>query len=365
MALMFQRLARNFIKNGYFPTDAVTMERVINMLSTSAKQIRMIDPCCGEGTALAELHNHFKQNGVSVESLGIEFDAERAWHAKSILSTVIHSDMQDVHLSQRSCGLLFLNPPYGHVVGDQAALGDRHKADRLEKIFFRSNLSALTFGGVLVLIVPYYVLDQEFSQMIARNFDGVVVYKAPEQRFKQAVIIGTKKRSEQPDPVTVKCLMSAQDGEIPEMPESYSGPKWDIPEVKPNEQFSFTALRIDQPQLEEQMNRLHNASLWPRFNLMFNGHQQEVRRPLRDLSNWHLALALAAGQINGLVSGKNGQHFLIKGDTFKSKSIKSEFRDDGNGSVTEVRIATDTFVPTIRAIDFTPGPTLGDCITIQ
>jgi Uncharacterised methyltransferase family (DUF6094) len=281
------------------------------------------------------------------------------------LTSVIHADSQDVHISQRSCGLLFLNPPYGNTVADKAALGDRNKVDRLEKIFFRSSLSMLCFGGVLVLIVPHYVLDQEFSQMIARNFDQVAVFKAPEDRFKQVVILGIKKRSEQPDLSAVKYLMSAQSGEIEEMPLRYQGIQWSIPELKATDQFSFTSFRIDAPQLVEQMAHLHNASLWPRFNQLFNGHQKSVRRPLRDLSNWHLALALAAGQISGLVNGKTGQRFLIKGDTFKSKSVKVEYRDDGAGAVSEVRIATDTFVPSIRAIDFTPGQTLGDCITIQ
>ena len=29
MALMFPRLARNFARNGYFPTDEVTLERAL------------------------------------------------------------------------------------------------------------------------------------------------------------------------------------------------------------------------------------------------------------------------------------------------------------------------------------------------
>ena len=32
MALMFPRLARNFVKNGYFPTDEPTLERALYAL---------------------------------------------------------------------------------------------------------------------------------------------------------------------------------------------------------------------------------------------------------------------------------------------------------------------------------------------
>ena len=53
MALLFNRLAHNFVKNGYYPTDSVTLSRIQNLLAPSAKPMRLLDPCCGEGTALA------------------------------------------------------------------------------------------------------------------------------------------------------------------------------------------------------------------------------------------------------------------------------------------------------------------------
>ena len=175
MSLIFPRLAQNFIKNGYFPTDEVTLARILQALDIGGGQLRILDPCCGEGTALAEVKHHLFQCGASVVANGIEFDAERAWHAKGILDTVAHSDVNDVFVSARSQGLLFLNPPYGDVVSDKAATGDRSRGDRLEKVFYRKTVTWLQFGGVMVLIVPHYVLDKEFSGMIARHFEQVQV----------------------------------------------------------------------------------------------------------------------------------------------------------------------------------------------
>ena len=58
MALMFSRLARNFIKNGYFPTDELTLERLCAIFELAeGGSHRLLDPCCGEGCALAELRN--------------------------------------------------------------------------------------------------------------------------------------------------------------------------------------------------------------------------------------------------------------------------------------------------------------------
>ena len=42
MALMFPRLARNFARNGYFPTDEPTLERTLSALR----------PADGEGASL-------------------------------------------------------------------------------------------------------------------------------------------------------------------------------------------------------------------------------------------------------------------------------------------------------------------------
>ena len=48
MALIFARLAQNFIKNGYFPTDDNTLGRIQNFLLPGEGQtIRVLDPCCG------------------------------------------------------------------------------------------------------------------------------------------------------------------------------------------------------------------------------------------------------------------------------------------------------------------------------
>ncbi|NEM65215.1 class I SAM-dependent methyltransferase, partial [Escherichia coli] len=45
MALMFPRLARNFAKNGYYPTDEPTLERALNALAPATGQVTIIDPC--------------------------------------------------------------------------------------------------------------------------------------------------------------------------------------------------------------------------------------------------------------------------------------------------------------------------------
>ncbi len=366
MALIFQRLARNFIKNGYFPTDEATLVRILNTLDIGGADVRVLDPCCGEGTALAEVKHHLIECGATVEALGVEFDAERAWHAKGLLDTVAHSDVADVFVTARSVGLLFLNPPYGHTVADRAGTSERFKGDRLEKVFCRKTFPWLKLGGVLVLILPHYVLDAEFAELIARGFGRVRVFMAPEQRFRQCVVLGVKRRSDRPDPKVAAMLETVGRGELPDtLPDYWAEEPYLVPGVVESAEFAFRALRVDAAQLASELGRLVAHTLWPRFPAMFSTAQTPNRPPLRAMSRWHLALALAAGQIGGVIRSRTGRTLLIKGDTFKEKDTQVEYEERRDGTVSETRILTDRFVPVIRAIDLTPGPGYGDIVTIS
>lgn len=369
MALMFSRLARNFIKNGYFPTDELTLSRIVSALGSEAPAVRVFDPCCGEGSALADVQAHLAAGGVTVQAYGVEFDAERAWHAKSLLGTVVHSDINDVSCSPRSMGLLFLNPPYGDVVADRAQTGDLVKRERLEKVFFRRALGMLRYGGVLVLIVPHYVLDAEFATLISRNFERVRCFTSPETRFKQVVLFGVRRRNNgRIDAGVVQELEAFGRGERLHfvLPEVWAEEPYIVPEADLEDQeFRFHAVRIDARQLAAELARFRGNTLWPGFDQHFGQVRLALRRPLRAMRPWHLALALAAGQICGEVRSPDGRVLLVKGDTFKSKREHVDVTTDDKGNVTETTTLTDIFVPVIRGLDFTPGTGLGSVVTIR
>ncbi|MFL1849071.1 DUF6094 domain-containing protein, partial [Pseudomonas aeruginosa] len=105
MALMFPRLARNFARNGYFPTDEVTLERALQALAPAPSgRMRICDPCAGEGVALAEAAHILGRD--KVQALAVEYDRERADHARGLLDRVLHSDLFDTMISRQSFGLL-------------------------------------------------------------------------------------------------------------------------------------------------------------------------------------------------------------------------------------------------------------------
>lgn len=367
MALMFSRLAHNFIKNGYFPTDDDTLGRVLSAIQPGGAHARIYDPCCGEGVALAEIKQHLAQQDTNVQALGVEFDAERAWHAKKLLDVAIHSDAHDVSLTRRSCGLLFLNPPYGDSVADKAATAEAGKNERMELQFLRRHFDALQIGGILVLVVPFYVVDETMATLLARNFERVQFYMAPETKFKQCVIFGVRRKSGHATSAVVQSLISGGLGEnlAHVLPQVWTAAPYIIPDQVTPEGFTFHAHRIDAGQLASELQKFQHNTLWPQFDQVFVQVAKSHRPPLRPLSRWHLALALAAGQITGTVKGSDGRTLFIKGDTFKDKSRTVEQVIDDDGNVSQTIVLTDRFVPIIRGIDMSPGAKRGQIVTIR
>ncbi|TAG49771.1 MAG: SAM-dependent methyltransferase [Betaproteobacteria bacterium] len=369
MGLIFPRVAHNFIKNGYFPTDEQTLEGVLAHLDSDGGSVRVLDPCCGCGTALEFVRDRLVESGAVVETFGVEFDSERAWHAKNALTRVIHSDVNDVHVTPRGVGLLFLNPPYGHALRDDNRSGDRKQSDRLEKMFFRKSIPWLATNGVLVLIVPFAVIDREFAQMIAKQFTDVEIRMAPEKKFRQVVIFGRKKRSESPSVETVTRLLAVgQSGyeACATLDPSAPAATYVVPSFVAGDKFGFVSLKVDAKQLGAELASAKVSTLWPTFRQFAGSTKTLVRRPLRELSDWHLALALAAGQIGGIVRSSDGRDLLIKGDTLKDKVRSSEEVVGENGSISVTTVLTDRFVPTIKAIDLTrDSDRYGEVFTIK
>lgn len=376
MALMFQHLAHNYAKNGYFPTDSETTNRILNALKPAQSGVmRIIDPCAGEGVALRECKHWL--GDASTQAFGIEYDEERAWHAKAMLDRCIHGDFNDCIIGRRQFGLLWLNPPYGDLVSDKAATGDKggKGRKRLEKLFYQLANPMLQFGGVMVLIIPHYSLDRELSQWIARHFERVQCFLAPEQQFKQAVVFGVRKRTNErgagvllndigsESAVRTRLEAVGQCQLPPVLPEDWTEDTYIVP-ASIGDDVTLTYTRMDRRQLEDEIQT--HGGLWGQFDVKFERSVAARRPPLRALSNWHLALALAAGQVAGVVRSDDGRVYIIKGDTHKDKRIKVEMEERGKDKFAEVRIATDTFVPVIRAIDVTPGrESVGSIFTIR
>ncbi|WP_175687257.1 DUF6094 domain-containing protein [Burkholderia multivorans] len=369
MALMFPRLARNFVKNGYFPTDEPTLERALSALAPANGPMCILDPCAGEGVAIAEAAHVLGRE--QAKAFAVEYDSERARHARTLVDHCIQGDLMDTLISRQAFGLLWLNPPYGDLSRDaNGNIGYQGQGrPRLEKLFYQRTLPFLQYNGVLVLIVPHYVLDAEFVGWLTRHFAELRIYHAVDKQFKQVVVFGRRIRQRDQPSDAVKAMrglllqIGQGDAEAEELP-----PEWPfVPYTVPASQAEpehFYRVTMEPEQFADEVGRLQG--LWPSLDTHLGAAQKALRPPARALSHWHLALALAAGAISGVVRSPGGRILVVKGDTHKEKTLQQEFTERDDGSVAETRILTDKFVPVIRAWDMTPGSaTRGEVLTIR
>ncbi|MCL1861896.1 MAG: class I SAM-dependent methyltransferase [Proteobacteria bacterium] len=368
MALMFPRIARNFAKAGYYPTDEGTLERVLTAFAPVDTLVSILDPCAGEGVALAEVAHALGREHVCAHA--VEFDAERAAHARKLADKCLHADVMDTIISRQAFGLLWFNPPYGDLQRDaNGNLGYQGKGrGRLEKLFYQRAMPLLQYDGIIVAIVPTTTLDDEFVGWITNHFADVRVFKAVDRQFRQVVIFGRRVRQRDQETTASRnaremlVRIGKGDCEATELPEVWTFEPVVVPRSR-SEPEHFYRVSMEPEQFAREVERLQG--LWPTLGAVFGNWQKAQRRPARALSPWHLALALAAGAITGIVKSAK-RIFVIRGDTFKAKKVKKEAELHEDGTLVERTVALDCFKPAIRAWDFTPdSKTFGELMTIS
>ena len=364
--LMHPRVANNHADNGYFPTDDATLAGITTRLDIGGGDIRIFDPCCGTGAALAVLSEHLSTCGSLCHSFGVELDAERATEASAVLDYVIRADIEDCLLQPKTVGLLFLNPPYGYISRDQLS-SDRGR--RLEQAFFDRTTPVLQEGGILVMIVPVQSLSESFVREIASRFTELRMYKAAVDTYNQVVIFGIKPRLRAEIGRALakrqQAMLTQPENALP-IHESAADCCYEVP-PSPEKSFRPISFKVEAAGLAGELAAVGSQTLWPHFGQWFTeALSPDKRRPLCALGQWHAALALAAGQVSGIVTAADGRRLLVKGSTYKTKvtTAEEQYGDDGNITVTTT--ALDRFVPSIRAIDLTVGSDgFGDVLTIK
>lgn len=365
--LMHPRTANNHRDHGYFPTDNATLEAVAARLDIAdGGAIRIFDPCCGEGLALAFLAEHLETCGTECQTYGIELDNGRAESASGRLKHVICADIENCTMQASGVGLLFLNPPYGFTAKDQLS---NQRTKRLEEIFFAKTFGTLQAGGVLVLIVPETALTEHLTYEITTCCTDVRIFKAAVDTYRQYVVMGVRPKNKssigkkQAD--MQQCLLmdfaSAPAAAVSD------GFRYRIPAV-PGKTFRPTSFVLEQDVLARELAQQYSRTLWPHFGQYFGSTATAVtkRPPLCALSQWHSALALAAGQVSGIVTAADGRKMLVKGSTYKTKVETRSEEYDSKDRLIVTLTSTDRFVPAIRAVNLTAGsPDYGKVLVIK
>ncbi|MBW1713776.1 MAG: class I SAM-dependent methyltransferase [Deltaproteobacteria bacterium] len=270
-------------KCGYYPTPETVTRLIAERLSRPGDGlVRLLDPCVGEGTALARLGDH-----LQAETFGIEIDRQRGDIARQVLTRCLVTDYQDTRISRQAFSLLYLNPPYDWAARDD----DIQASERYELTFLRDNLKYLCPAGLLVYLIPQRRLDKRVAQVLAHRFEDVAVFRFPEadyQAFRQVVVFGRLKPRTGADPDLAGFLAQVGLGQaiVPHL-QAEAGRVYEVPLSPAKGRFVFQGRDIDPAELAEEVER---HGLTDRFLELTRPLAAGRRlRPIMPLRHGHLA----------------------------------------------------------------------------
>lgn len=350
------RLA-NTEKAGYFPLPPLITDLIGSYL-VAPHGGRILDPCAGEGVALASLAEK-----LGIEPFGVELHQGRAevarkmvserlppTHDKTVSTRILHDSYLNLFTSRAGYNLLYLNPPYEYDETD----------GRLEYQWLVHTRPWLQTGGVLLWVVPQHLLRfRKATAYIASWYDQVQIYRFPDgayEQFKQIVLFAVHRpKAVMPSAEQIEKWgqLTLDKQQIAPLT-AVSEPLYTVPPLAVKRgAFKFRSQFVDPVDALAECQQLG-----ARTKAAWREHLGPTNitvglRPLTPLKIGHMNSIIAAGHLNNQLLNNGAERLLIKGRSYKV-SRAEQFEEplpDGRTRVTHLE--TETVVTDISTIDET------------
>lgn len=306
------------LRGGFYPAPEESVAAAILLLTPPAGGTAIIDPCCGQGRAIQQLHNH-----LGGKLYAVELEEGRAALAKELLlpagGTVLGpADFLGCTITPAgSFGFAWVNPPFSDEIGG---------GQRVEYGFLVRATQLLCPKGVLALVCPEDVAkNQDVVRHLFSWYTDIGMMRFPEEHrnYKEVICFGVKRLH------AVESSVGASEGvNWQPQPGRYRVPPAGGPK---------TFIKTHHTQGE--LMRALAAS--PLQRLFADPAPTPMARPPLELSKGQMALVLAGGYLNGPVQRPGEDPILIKATPYKEpfmKSCESEVRNLGTDAEKEVQV---------------------------
>lgn len=318
-------------KMGYYPTPPEIAHIIPSFLKPDekGKVYRLLDPCCGKGTALNIISQKLseKYRFKKFKTYGVELDLQRYTEAQATLNHTIHADaLTETRISNEYFSLLFLNPPYDWEQESEETYYSN--STRYELSFLEKYTEKLRPDGILVFIVPFSFLSRySCCSFLTSNYSHIKIFKFPAELYKpfKQIVIFARKQTLPYDHQLFKTISELKEEEIEEITE-VTRPFYELPPSNILKEPRFTSVRFDPEQVAKEVET-HGINIEEEINPA-TGLTDSIR-PLMPLRKGHMALLLASGFMDGILE-KDGKILVIKGFTKTDKTEIEETDDEGN-----------------------------------
>lgn len=319
----------NNVRLGHYPTDLDNVAHITRAVAFPEGTVtNLIDPCCGDGSALRKL-----AMGNNCYAYGVELDQSRAEEAEAMLHRVGYGSFFYSHIQSGAFHLVFLNPPYLSVLNEK---GGR---SRDEKRFLIESIPLLIMGGLMVYIVPYYRLTEDICRIFSDHFTQVGLYRFTDREFKkfqQVALLGLRRDfHDGTDEADALSELACHPDELPCLSDIEEG-IYPLPAV-PKKVELFQGAKFNEAELARQLKA---STSFKRLFVEQNKLDSTDKRPPLPLSIGQVGLIGGSGLINGLVEDECPH--IIKGRIVKCKKTSSEdnFDKEGEYVSTEIKVTT-------------------------
>ncbi len=301
-------------KGGYYPTPDRVVDMIAGLIDTphgfhhyNRETLRILDPCCGGGDAVAQLADELRHRGdLPVETYGVELHRDRAQQAEERLDRALAADLFQASIANGAFGLAYVNPPYDWDQEDK----------RVEHAFLTHCTRYLAEGGLLVFIVPRQRLAVS-ARYLSNHYRNLRCWAFPDPErevFDQVVLLGYRKADPIPDASAEETVNRWSEGDLDRLGRI----RYPFFKAKatPAGDVLFTTRTVDPIAAATEARRTGlwasaeiTDSLWP--------SKDNRTRPLMPLRRGHMAMLVAAGFLDNLVLESEGRRILVKGRTSK------------------------------------------------
>jgi len=357
---------------GYFPTPASVLPRIASLVSWPGGSGHgvLLDPCAGEGQAIAALRRAWTRPGSGAFGHGgppivaCELEAERAAKLEGLghyRDRAFHGDafrlLPASELGGGGATVLYLNPPYDH--------DPEH--GRLEQRFLARFTEHLAAGsGVLLFLVPHAALPAS-AEFLARQYAELRCWRLPRPEYDAfgQVLVAGRRRAEALEAApgsAGRVLGWAPAPEaLPELPERCAEP-YAIPSAGSVWYgLEYRLAEVDVPAAAAAFEPWPGGETGGRLGAgELLGARFPVALPPRPA---HIALALAAGMFNGHRLDPDEPDrlppLLAKG-SYTREAVEIDRREAEDGTASIVTVDRPRLTVTVLRLDDSTFHTLAE-----
>lgn len=293
-------------KLGYFPCPKEVIKKVGRRIKNCHPEAVLVDPCAGEGIAVATLATAL---GIQSENVvACELDDPRSIALQGNLpdSNVSgRTDFQSSVFSRHCASVALLNPPY------DKELGYRQRA---ELSFLARTTTMLKPSGVLAFVMPRRVLvaSKGLKLHLQNHYDQIESFDFPKavRKYDECVVLARRRDK----------YLAASFPQWGMLTKPQGRSTYDVPK---GDRFSFRKCEYLDSELEELMSfeqQLENMA--PDRDI-----STHVSRPPLELKDGHKALLLAAGFLNGRITKPSESPHVVRGTSRKTEVVKAQSKD--------------------------------------